>query len=78
MIEDWEIGQLYWNCINSSSSEQEALEKVRKKCWDELVLKTDLHFFLGTTLQWHRRKGTNPFLIVGLFYPRRDFQMKLF
>lgn len=78
MVEDWEIGQLYWNCIKSSSSEQEALEKVRNRCWNELVLKSDLHFFLGTTLQWHRRKGANPFLIVGLFYPRKETQMKLF
>ncbi|PHN03002.1 hypothetical protein [Flavilitoribacter nigricans] len=78
MIEDWEIGQLYWNCIKTSASEEEALKKVRARCWDYLVEQCDLHFFLGTTLQWHRRKGSNPFVIIGLFYPQKEKQLKLF
>ena len=79
MIEDWEIGQLYWNCLRAADGDEEiALEKVKLKCWDELVLKCDLYFFLGTTLKWHRGKGRNPFVIIGLFYPRKEEQLKLF
>lgn len=79
MIEDWEIGQLYWNCLrDANNDEQEALKKVKEKCWDELVLKCDLHFFLGTTLKWHRMRGKNPFVIIGLFYPRKQKQLSLF
>ena len=65
-ILDWEIGQLYWNCLKSTSNdEQAALEKVRLKYFDEF-LKTDLHFFLGTTQQYHSW-ATNPWLIIGVF-----------
>lgn len=79
MVEDWEIGQLYWNCLkDAKGDEKEALKKVRLKCWDELVLKCDLYFFLGTTLKWHRMKGKNPFVIIGLFYPRKEEQLQLF
>lgn len=36
MIEDWEIGALYWNCLENSKDETVALEKVRAKFFDEL------------------------------------------
>lgn len=66
MIEDWEIGSLYWNCLRDADGNKEiAVEKVRQKYWDDF-LKTDLHFFLGTTLQYHR-SAPNPFVIIGVF-----------
>lgn len=77
MVEDWELGQLYWNCLKSSSSENEALEKVKNKYYDTFCLKTDLHFFLGTTYE-HHFVAPNPFVIVGLFYPPIDNQLRLF
>lgn len=69
MIEDWEIGQLYFNCLRQYDSEEEALKKVREKYWDEFMNKNDVHLFLGTTRQWHLRRATNPFVIIGVFYP---------
>ena len=49
MIEDWEIGMLYFNCLKSShGNEKEAVSKVRQKYFDEFLAR-DLHFFLGTT-----------------------------
>jgi hypothetical protein len=42
-----------------------ALAKVRDKYMDQF-LKTDLHFFLGTTKEFHSW-ATNPFLIIGAF-----------
>ena len=52
-ILDWEIGALYWNCLESSDRDESvACEKVRQKYLDEFLTK-ELHFFLGTTQQWH-------------------------
>ena len=79
MIEDWEIGQLYLNCLRlSEGNESMALEKVRHQYETEFIKKKDLYFFLGTTLQWHRRRSLNPFVIIGVFYPKKENQIKLF
>lgn len=69
-IEDWEIGALFWNCLErTSGDEQAANEMVRKKYWETFVSEKDLLFFLGTTLEYHRRHVRNPFIIIGVFYP---------
>ncbi len=80
MIEDWEIGQLYWNCLKRAAGDElVACEKVRQKYWDDLALTKDLYFFLGTTLKFHAQNAPNPFVIIGLFYPPKSSpQMKLF
>ena len=76
-ILDWEIGALYWNCLRSSRGDETiALEKVRHKYLDEF-LKTDLHFFLGTTQQWHF-VALNPWVIVGVFPAPHDDRIQLF
>ncbi|GEM66259.1 hypothetical protein SF1_42410 [Sphingobacterium faecium NBRC 15299] len=67
MIEDWEIGQLYFNCLKKGDKKT-ALEKVREKYWS-FFKGRDIYFFLGTTMQWHRRRSDNPFVIIGVFYP---------
>lgn len=65
-ILDWEIGALYWNCLRrTDGDESEAIAKVRVKYMDQF-LQTDLHFFLGTTLQWHF-VAPNPWVIIGVF-----------
>jgi hypothetical protein len=62
---DWEAGALYWNCLRiSDGDERTALLKVRQKYFDEF-LRTDLHFFLGTTQQFHF-VAPNPWVIVGV------------
>lgn len=79
MIEDWEIGQLYWNCLKAAEgNESIALDKVKQRYEVEFINKKELYFFLGTTKQWHMRRSKNPFVIIGVFYPRKDTQMKLF
>ncbi|MCR9154437.1 MAG: hypothetical protein NXI09_10035 [Bacteroidetes bacterium] len=79
MIEDWEIGQLYWNCLRAAEGEEGlALQKVRQQYEEEFIKKKDLYFFLGTTKQWHLRRANNPFVIVGVFYPKKESQMRLF
>jgi len=67
MIEDWETGQLYWNCLKKAPPEQ-AAQKVRQKYFDDFAKTKDLHLFLGTTREWHGR-AKNPFVIIGTFHP---------
>lgn len=76
MIEDWEIGQLYWNCLKGSTPD-EAADKVREKYLDDFARTKDLHFFLGTTMLWHSR-APNPYLIIGTFQPPFTDQQLLF
>ena len=76
MIEDWEIGALYWNCIKDGATPEEAVAKVRQMYFDNFREK-DLHLFLGTTREWHGR-GKNPFVVIGVFYPPVQQQQELF
>lgn len=76
MIEDWEIGMLYWNCLKKTKgNEGEALELVKNKFINEFSNK-DLFLFLGTTRQYHGW-AKNPFVIIGVFYPPIDNQVPL-
>jgi hypothetical protein len=69
MIEDWEIGQLYWNTLESCCGDEKcATEKVKEKYLDEFINKKDIWLFLGTTKQYHGW-ALNPFIIIGVFYP---------
>ncbi len=71
MIEDWEIGQLYLNCLKVANGDREvALLKVRQKYEVEFLANKDIYFFLGTTKEWHTRRANNPFVIIGVFYPK--------
>jgi hypothetical protein len=79
MIEDWEIGALYWNCLRAAKDNAEiALEKVREKYEKEFLKEKDIYLFLGTTKEWHMRRAKNPFVIIGVFYPKKETQTKLF
>lgn len=76
-ILDWEAGQLFWNCMRQSGNvEQKALEMVKAKYIDEFA-KKDLHFFLGTTQQFHSW-AINPWVIVGVFPIPHELQTSLF
>ncbi len=79
MIEDWEIGALYWNCLkNADGNENTALRKVKEHYEDNFIQHKDLYFFLGTTKRWHSRRMHNPFVIIGVFYPKIELQERLF
>ena len=68
MIEDWEVGALYWNC-SKKASQEEAVQKVKQKYFDDFAQTKDLYFFLGTTREGHIRKFSNPYVIIGTFHP---------
>jgi hypothetical protein len=72
MIEDWELGQLYWNCVERHEGpdrETQACNDVINKYFNDFAKTKDLHFFLGTSLQFHN-VGPNPFMIIGTFHPK--------
>ncbi len=72
MIEDWEIGALYWNCLRQAEGDEEkANQLVRQKYFDVFVNKRDLYLFLGTTKQYHL-VAPNPFVIIGTFHPPKS------
>ncbi|MFH1526336.1 MAG: hypothetical protein ABIG69_06745 [Bacteroidota bacterium] len=73
MIEDWETGALFWNCIKKYNDEKIACQKVKEKYLDDFAVKKDLHFFLGTTQQYHH-VYPNPFIIIGTFHPKLEEQ----
>lgn len=69
MIEDWEVGALFRQCVEYYKiSEEEACIKVKEKYFDEFAKKKDLYFFLGTTKRYHSF-AKNPFIIIGTFTP---------
>lgn len=77
MIEDWEIGALFWNCLyRADGNEQVALELVKQKYLEEFAEK-DLYLLLGTTLRFHAMSAPNPFVIIGVFYPPKTDQLSL-
>lgn len=68
MVEDWELGMLYFNCLRAADgNETIAISKVKKKYLDDFS-KRDVYFILGTTLKNHY-VSRNPFIIIGVFYP---------
>ena len=75
-ILDWEIGALFWNCLKScDGDEPAALEKVKAKYMGQFCQK-DLHFFLGTTQQFHF-VAPNPWVIIGVMPIPHQTQMEL-
>ncbi len=83
MIEDWEIGELYWNCLkryDGHDAETKAKLDVKNKYLNDFAKTKDLYLFLGTSQQFHF-VGPNPFMVIGTFHPKHlkpDIQGKLF
>lgn len=78
MIEDWELGALYWNLIRKyEGDEKKAVEDVKKKYFDDFAKTKDLYLFLGTSMV-HHNVSHNPFMIIGTFHPKIEQQLKLF
>ena len=67
MIEDWEVGALYWNCRWGGDSEDVAIAKVRDKYMGTVLdmAKRDVRLFMGTTM------ARNTWLVIGVFSPPR-------
>lgn len=74
MIEDWELGMLYWNCLKKSPKDEEkACREVKKKYFEKMINGKDFHFFVGTTLKFHMT-APNPYIIIGTFWPKQEIK----
>jgi hypothetical protein len=79
MIEDWEIGALFWKCLEKNKEDEtKACEDVKRKYFDDMAKTKDLYLFLGTTREFHLM-APNPFIVIGTFYPKKKAaQLSLF
>lgn len=78
MIEDWEIGELYWKTLASNEGdEHKAIAAVKLKYFEKFTKENDLHLFLGTSQVYHY-PSKNPFMIIGAFYPKLETQGSFF
>lgn len=67
MIEDWEVGALYWRCIHKGATKDEAAFQVRHRFFDEICSPANnTHFYVGTVLAHPKN-----WVIVGAYYPKR-------
>lgn len=65
MIEDWEVGALYWKLVDGGATPQKAADGVRKKFLEELCdPRRDTHFLVGTILAHPKT-----WVVVGVFWP---------
>ena len=71
MVEDWEIGQLFRNCLKTSQDVEQAKQKVVDK-YMHMATTKNLYFFMGTSYQWQKRKAPDPYLIIGVFCPPKS------
>jgi hypothetical protein len=78
MIEDWEIGALYWRQLaKHEDNEAKACADVEKKYFADFAKTKDLYLLLGTTKVNHF-VAPNPFIIIGTFHPPVVRQTSLF
>jgi hypothetical protein len=67
MIEDWEVGALYWRCINGGATPREACTMVKQKFLGEIFGRDrDTHFYVGTILAHPRT-----WVIIGVYWPKK-------
>jgi hypothetical protein len=67
MIEDWELGALYWRCVDAGATPDEACSKVKHKFLDDLCsVKNDIHFYVGTILAHPKT-----WVVIGVYYPKK-------
>ncbi|MCG3129649.1 MAG: hypothetical protein FLDDKLPJ_00383 [Phycisphaerae bacterium] len=66
MIEDWELGALYWKLVDKGASSEEAAKSVREKFLGDLcAVDRDTHFFVGTILA-----HPTTWVVIGVYWPK--------
>lgn len=80
-ILDWELSSLFYHAMHDrNKTEEEAKAEVFQKYRDEFCKKSiDLHFYMGTMNESHKRHFENPWSIIGVaeFPAIKERQMTL-
>jgi hypothetical protein len=67
MIEDWELGALFWRCADDGATLTETCAKVKQKFLDELCgPQRDTHFYVGTILA-----HPTSWVVIGVYWPKK-------
>lgn len=67
LMEDWELGWLYWRMRDDGKTEAEAAESVRRRFFEDICApRNDTHFFVGTV-----KDHPNTWIVLGAFYPKK-------
>ena len=71
MIEDWEVGALYWRMVDQGATPDVAAAKVKEKFLNQIcgVDKTT-YYFVGTVLEH------STWVVIGTFYPKKVIKHK--
>ncbi len=73
MIEDWELGVLFLKEAERLGSDEAAANSVRKKYFDQICAEDrDVRLLMGTVFPY------NTWVIVGVYWPLKEYQPKLF
>lgn len=71
MIEDWEVGALYWRLVDQGASPRDAANGVKQKFLNELCGQTkDTHFYVGTVL------AHQTWIVIGVYWPKAERKTK--
>ena len=72
MIEDWEVGSLYWREVRKGKTPRAAAESVRQKFLAEMCgPDKDTYFYVGTVL------GRGTWVVIGVFWPKKKEELPL-
>jgi hypothetical protein len=72
MIEDWEVGALYWKCVDAGGTPQEACRMVKQTFLNRICSPDrDLHFYVGTILAHPRT-----WVIIGTYWPKKEVPLR--
>ena len=67
-IYDWEVGALFWGCVDRGDSHQRAAEKVRDKFLSDICGPDKETYFYVGTVHGHPRS----WIVLGTFYPKAE------
>jgi hypothetical protein len=67
MIEDWEVGALFWRCVDGGATPAEACGMVKRKFLGQLCNpERETHFYVGTILA-----HPNSWVVIGVYWPKK-------
>ena len=67
-IHDWEVGALFWGCVDRGDSHEFAAQKVKDKFLSEICgPDKDTYFYVGT-VHGHPKS----WIVLGTFYPKAE------